>query len=244
MNARRSEKALRAACGERSELVGERYARFAYSAFSGRGNRLLKPTCARRFISSQRGCFSIKNSVTDPEASTALFEQTDAQWGRIVMTTSSSGLFNDFGQVNYGAAKMSLVGLMKTLALEGRKYGLHVNCLALTAATQMMEGILPDKELKLLNPDRVSPAMLALYAKDTPTAQIVCAGAGGFELSLVTLAKGVFVTDGDDVAETLLAQWSALADRQDETVPGRGFDQSKLELSKACYDPDESWPLM
>ena len=161
-------------------------------------------------------------------------------YGRIVMTTSSSGLFGNFGQSNYGAAKMGLVGLMRTLALEGRKYGIHVNCLAPTAATQMMEGILPDEELKLLNPDRVSPAVLALCAKDAPTAQIICAGAGGFELSFVTMTRGVFIPDGDDVAETLLAQWSALADRQDETVPAQGFDQSKLELYKAGYSPVEA----
>ena len=161
-------------------------------------------------------------------------------YGRIVMTTSSSGLFGNFGQSNYGAAKMGLVGLMRTLALEGRKYGIHVNCLAPTAATQMMEGILPDEELKLLNPDRVSPAVLALCAKDAPTAQIICAGAGGFELSFVTLTRGIHVPDGENVAETLLEQWSALADRQDETVPAQGFDQSKLELSKAGYSPGES----
>ena len=158
-------------------------------------------------------------------------------YGRIVMTTSSSGLFGNFGQSNYGAAKMGLVGLMKTLALEGRKYGIHVNCLAPTAATQMMEGILPEEELELLAPERVSPAVLALCAKDAPNAQIICAGAGGFELSYITLTRGLHVPDGEDVAETLLAQWSALADRSDETIPAQGFDQSKLELSKAGYSP-------
>lgn len=76
-------------------------------------------------------------------------------------------------------------------------------------------------------------------APRTPPAQIIRAGAAGFELSFVTLTKGVLVPDGDDVAETLLAQWSALADRQDETMQAQGFDQSKLELSKAGYNPGE-----
>jgi len=156
-------------------------------------------------------------------------------YGRIVMTTSSSGLFGNFGQSNYGAAKMGLVGLMKTLALEGRKYGIHVNCLAPTAATQMMEGILPDEELELLNPDRVSPAVLALCAAEAPSAQIVCAGAGGFELSHVTLTRGIHIPDGEDMAERLLTQWSELSSRDQETIPAQGFDQSKLELSKAGY---------
>ena len=84
--------------------------------------------------------------------------------GRIVMTTSSSGLYGNFGQANYGAAKMSLVGLMQTLAIEGAKYGIKVNCLAPTAYTRMMEGILPQEQLDVLDPSLVSPALLPLVS--------------------------------------------------------------------------------
>src|SRR3954471_4210728 len=93
----------------------------------------------------------------------AVWELMRAQgYGRIVMTTSSSGLYGNFGQSNYGAAKMALVGLMQTLALEGEKHDIRVNCLAPTAATRMTEGILSDASLEALNPALVSPALLAL----------------------------------------------------------------------------------
>lgn len=165
----------------------------------------------------------------------------DQGYGRIVMTTSSSGLYGNFGQSNYGAAKLGLVGLMNTLALEGKKYGIHVNCLAPTAATRMMEGILPSEQLERLDPDRVSPAVLALCSPTAPTRQILCAGAGGFELAHITLTRGIHLADGPEMAEALIAQWSELADRTDELLPDQGFDQSRLELEKAGYTlPDEA----
>ena len=89
-------------------------------------------------------------------------------YGRIVMTTSSSGLYGNFGQSNYSAAKLALVGLMQTLALEGAKYDIRVNCIAPTAATQMMEGILPPEQLAMLRPELVSPAVLALVSERCP----------------------------------------------------------------------------
>ncbi|MFW2343507.1 SDR family NAD(P)-dependent oxidoreductase, partial [Brevundimonas sp.] len=106
-------------------------------------------------------------------------------FGRIVMTTSSSGLFGNFGQANYGAAKMALVGLMQTLAIEGDKYGIRVNSLAPTAATGMTEGVLSDTALQQLDPALVSPALLPLVVDDAPTRAIVCAGAGHFARSYV-----------------------------------------------------------
>jgi len=99
----------------------------------------------------------------------AVWDAMRAQnYGRIVMTTSSSGLYGNFGQSNYGAAKLALVGLMQTLALEGAKYDIRVNCLAPTAATQMLEGLLPPEQLALLRPDLVSPAVLALVSDAHP----------------------------------------------------------------------------
>ena len=164
--------------------------------------------------------------------SKAVWEPMRAQrHGRIVMTTSSSGLYGNFGQANYGAAKMALVGLMQTLALEGERYGIRVNCLAPTAYTRMMEGILPQTQLDALDPALVSPAVLALVADAAPTRAILCAGAGSYELAHVTLTQGVHLAD--PTPEALLAQWDALADRDGAMVPGTGFDQARHELRKA-----------
>lgn len=156
--------------------------------------------------------------------------------GRIVMTTSSSGLYGNFGQSNYGAAKMALVGFMQTLALEGHKYGIRVNCIAPTAATQMMEGILPEEQLDMLRPELVSPAVLALVADDAPTRVTLCAGAGGFEVANITLTRGIHVEEGATAAEDILARWADVTDRSAETIPGEGFTQARHELSKAGFE--------
>ena len=115
--------------------------------------------------------------------------------GRVIMTTSASGLFGNFGQANYGAAKMALVGLMQTLAIEGEKYGIRVNCLAPTAATQMTQGVLPGESSKLLDPALVSPALLVLAGDDAPTRAILCAGAGHFARASITLSTGRYIGD-------------------------------------------------
>ncbi len=166
----------------------------------------------------------------------AVWETMRAQgYGRIVMTTSSSGLYGNFGQSNYGAAKMALVGLMQTLALEGRKHDVRVNCLAPTAATRMMEDILPQEQLELLRPELVSPALLALVAEDAPTRTVLCAGAGGFEIANITLTRGIHVEEGPAAAEQILARWAEVSDRRGETVPGEGFTQARHELAKAGF---------
>jgi len=159
----------------------------------------------------------------------------EQRYGRIVMTTSSSGLYGNFGQSNYGAAKLALVGLMQTLALEGRKYDIRVNCIAPTAYTQMMEGILPAEQLALLRPDLVSPAVLALVSEGAPTRAIICAGAGGFELAHITLTKGIYLSEDPPAAEALLSKWHELEDRQGEITPDQGGAQGRLELTKAGY---------
>ena len=121
------------------------------------------------------------------------------QYGRIVMTTSSSGLYGNFGQSNYGAAKMALVGLMQTLSLEGAKNNIRVNCLAPTAATRMTEGLMPQEVLDALKPEAVVPAMLVLAHESAPTRTILCAGAGTFEAAHVTLTSGIHLGLGDEV---------------------------------------------
>jgi NAD(P)-dependent dehydrogenase (short-subunit alcohol dehydrogenase family) len=157
----------------------------------------------------------------------------EQKYGRIVMTTSSSGLYGNFGQANYGAAKMALVGLMQTLAIEGEKYGIRVNCLAPTAATQMTNGVLPEASLKLLDPALVSPALLALVGGDAPTRAILCAGAGHFARANVTLSQGCHVGGGDDAAERVVEQWNEISDRSSDIVPAYGFKQAEREVASA-----------
>ncbi|MEO8058788.1 MAG: SDR family NAD(P)-dependent oxidoreductase [Burkholderiales bacterium] len=154
-------------------------------------------------------------------------------YGRIVMTTSSSGLYGNFGQSNYGAAKMALVGLMQTLSIEGAKNNIHVNCLAPTAATRMTENLMPEAVLKLLQPETVTPGLLALVAEDAPTRAILCAGAGAFERAHITLTQGVFVGLPSDAAEQVALQFDALSDRDGETVPASGNAQGAIEVGKA-----------
>ncbi len=153
------------------------------------------------------------------------------RYGRIVMTTSSSGLYGNFGQANYGAAKMALVGLMQTLAIEGEKYDIRVNCLAPTAATQMTQGILSDDSLARLDPALVSPALLLLAGADAPTRAILCAGAGHFSRASITLSAGRYVGDGETAGETLVAQFDEISDRTGEIVPASGGDQAERELA-------------
>ena len=166
--------------------------------------------------------------------SKAVWEPMRAQtFGRIVMTTSSSGLYGNFGQANYGAAKMALVGLMQTLAIEGEKYGIRVNCLAPTAATQMTEGVLDAESLTMLAPDRVSPALLPLVGDDAPTRTIVCAGAGHVATANVTLTQGHYVGHAEDAGEQILAHWPEITDRAGEVVPAYGFTQAEREVAAA-----------
>ncbi len=160
------------------------------------------------------------------------------RFGRVVMTTSSSGLYGNFGQANYGAAKMALVGLMQTLALEGEKYNIRVNCLAPTAATQMTDGVLSKEALERLAPQLVSPGLLALVEDEAPTRAILCAGAGHFARAHVTLTEGRYVGGGADAGERVIALWGEIGDRTEEIVPVYGFKQAERELASAgCMAP-------
>ncbi|MEO8153817.1 MAG: SDR family NAD(P)-dependent oxidoreductase [Rhizobacter sp.] len=160
--------------------------------------------------------------------------------GRIVMTTSSSGLYGNFGQSNYGAAKMALVGLMQTLALEGAKRNIRVNCLAPTAATAMTEGVLPPEVLARLTPERVSPGLIALVGDDAPTRMILLAGAGSFECAHVTMTHGVFIEDLESAADQLCGRLDAVQARIGEVVPETGWEQYRLELLKAEREPSKA----
>jgi NAD(P)-dependent dehydrogenase (short-subunit alcohol dehydrogenase family) len=156
-----------------------------------------------------------------------------AGYGRVVMTTSSSGLYGNFGQANYGAAKMGLVGLMQTLAIEGAKHDIRVNCLAPTASTQMTQGLLPEAVLARLGPEAVTPALLHLVSEAAPSRAIVCAGAGSFERSYVTLTPGVHLGLGEGVPEALAAAFDQVSEREGEIVPENGATQGAVEVTKA-----------
>ncbi len=154
-------------------------------------------------------------------------------FGRIVFTTSATGLFGNFGQANYGAAKMALVGLMQTLALEGEKYNIRVNCLAPSAATRMVEGLLSDDDNAALDPALVSPAVVAMAADDAPSKTVVCAGGGSFEMAQVVLTEGVHLAHRRSMAEELLAGFDRLSDLAGAVVPKSGLELPGHQLRKA-----------
>jgi NAD(P)-dependent dehydrogenase (short-subunit alcohol dehydrogenase family) len=156
----------------------------------------------------------------------------ERNYGRIVMTTSSSGLYGNFGQSNYGAAKMALVGFMQTLSIEGAKNDIRVNCLAPTAHTRMTEDLGAALPLEALGPELVTPGLLYLVSQDAPTRCILGAGAGGFERAYVTLTQGIRVV-GDDAPEQIAARFAEIGDRAGEIVPEMGAAQGMIELTKA-----------
>ena len=155
-------------------------------------------------------------------------------YGRIVFTTSSSGLYGNFGQANYSAAKMALVGLMQTLALEGEKSGIHVNCLAPSAATRMTEDLYSEDDLKGLSSDLVSPGIVALAADSAPTRVVLLAGAGAFERAHVTMTQGIYIGEADDAADQIAGRWDQISDRSLEQAPGSGAAQYLHEVGRAA----------
>lgn len=159
----------------------------------------------------------------------------ERNYGRIVLTTSSSGLYGNFGQSNYGAAKMALVGLMQTLGLEGAKNNVKVNCLAPTARTAMTEKLIPSQAMDLLKPDFVSPALLALVAEDAPNRTILAAGAQGVEQAHITLTRGISIKGMDDLdaGQAILDRLAEIGDLATAAVPTSGLEQGQAELAKA-----------
>ena len=155
----------------------------------------------------------------------------DQNYGRIVMTTSSSGLYGNFGQANYGAAKMALVGLMQTLSLEGASRNIRVNCLAPTATTAMTAPLFAEEIKDHLRPALVSPGLIQLVGEDAPTRVILCAGAGHFKTANITLTAGAYIGAGEDAAGEIDRRWSEITDRACETVPDNAGAQITRELT-------------
>lgn len=128
-------------------------------------------------------------------------------YGRILMTTSSSGLFGNFGQANYGAAKLAVVGLMNTLHIEGSKHGIRVNALSPAAATRMTEALLPEGAADRLAPEKVTPAALFLVSEDAPSKAILTAGAGIYAVARIEETPGLAL---DPSPEAIAAHWADL----------------------------------
>jgi len=148
-------------------------------------------------------------------------------YGRIAFTTSGSGLYGNFGQSNYGAAKAAMPGLMNVLAQEGARYDIRVNTLAPTAATRMTENLLPPEALELLAPETITPGLLALVSDEAPTGMILGAGAGCFAETRIYETEGVAL-QGDELSpEGVLAAMDRIRDPSGQAQVENAFAQTR-----------------
>jgi NAD(P)-dependent dehydrogenase (short-subunit alcohol dehydrogenase family) len=162
----------------------------------------------------------------------AVWEIMRAQnYGRIVVTTSSSGLYGNFGQANYGAAKLALIGLMNTLRLEGAKNDVRINAISPVAATRMTESLLPPDFAAKLAPELVTPGVVYLASQDGPNGAILTAGAGVFALSQIIETEGAFLGAGA-TAEAVRDHWAAITDAKGAEAYVGGHGQTQKFLRK------------
>lgn len=157
----------------------------------------------------------------------------EQNYGRIVMTTSSSGMYGNFGQSNYGAAKMAVLGLMNTLVLEGAKNNIFVNALAPTAGTRMTEGLMPEEILKTFSPEAVTAGMLTLCDEDAPNRFILCAGAGGYASASIFETEGCFIPQAAQNPETVREHWQQLTAQDKQATMASGAKQGEKFVLKA-----------
>ena len=155
-------------------------------------------------------------------------------YGRIVMTTSTSGLYGNFGQANYGAAKMAVAGLMNTLCIEGEKYDIKVNCIAPTAATRMTEDLMPPEVLAMLEPKEITPAVLFLCSNKAPTHRIVLAGAGCYAMVRLMESEGVYLDESERNVDGVAAQFEQIGNMDNAREILAGGDHVTKILTKAA----------
>ncbi|MHC9235785.1 SDR family NAD(P)-dependent oxidoreductase [Pseudooceanicola sp. 502str34] len=155
-------------------------------------------------------------------------------YGRIVYTTSASGLYGNFGQSNYGAAKAAMMGLMNVLAQEGEKYDIRANLLAPTAATRMTEGLLPPEVAELLKPETITPGLLALVSEEAPSRMILGAGAGAFTETRITETRGVTLTGAELSPEGVMAAMGRIRDPEGAEVMPGAFAQTRKYAAMAA----------
>ena len=157
----------------------------------------------------------------------------EQEYGRILMTTSSSGMYGNFGQSNYGAAKMAVLGLMNTLVIEGAKNNIKVNALAPTAGTRMTEDLMPPEIYDMLTSEAVTAGALALLHEEAPTRHILCAGAGGYASTRLFETEGIFLPADQQSPETIITQWAEISDTSNQKEMMTGAQQSEKFLAKA-----------
>lgn len=152
--------------------------------------------------------------VSNPAQVADMVANAMGEWGRIVMTTSTSGIYGNFGQANYGAAKAGLIGLMNALQIEGEKYGIRVNVLCPSAATRMTEGLMPPALLALMSPGSVTPVAVFLASEEAPRRTILSAVAGGYSRIVIEETRGVYLPEGERTPEAIAARFGEIADRE------------------------------
>ena len=160
----------------------------------------------------------------------------EQKYGRIVLTSSASGLYGNFGQANYGAAKAAMMGLMNVLHLEGARDNIRVNTLAPTAATRMTEDLLPAEAQALLAPETITPGLLYLVSEDGPSRVILGAGAGSFSQTQVFESTGITLMDEDNTPEAVAAQFDQITDPAGHVEMTDAFSQTRkyaLNAAKA-----------
>jgi NAD(P)-dependent dehydrogenase (short-subunit alcohol dehydrogenase family) len=157
-----------------------------------------------------------------------------ANYGRILMTTSSSGLYGNFGQANYGAAKFGLIGLMNVLHIEGAKNNIRVNALGPGAATRMTADLLPKAIVDLMTPDSVAPAAVYLVSEGAPSRVILNATAGGFSRTYVHETEGVHLAPGQNTVENLAAAFELISNTDGQQAYTDGGQQVMKFVGKAA----------